>query len=116
MGLIELPRRRKALGRGFRKSYSLSRLIIEQLAIRWVTRLDFLSRIAVNFYRGDEDEEVPEERKRSTLQQVSNILNQLKRKHLVYIVPRKLVVNVPRVLCLYYTNYRKRREEIGTKV
>ena len=104
MGQRRLPRRRKVLQKGFRKSYSLSRLIIEQLALRWVTRRDFLSRIAVDFYRGGEDEEVPEERRRSALQQVSNILNQLKRKHLVFIVPRRFVVNVPRILYLYYIN------------
>ena len=106
-----MPKKRKALRKGFRKSYSLSHLIIEQLVVRWVTRRDFLSKIAVDFYRGDEDEEVSEERKRSTLQQVSNILNQLKRKHLVYIVPRKLVINVPRVLYLYYINLPEKARE-----
>ncbi len=114
-----MPRRRKAIRRGFRKSYSLSRMIIEQLALRWITKRDFLSRTAVDFYRGSEDEEVPEERRRSALQQVSNILNQLKRKHLVFIVPRRLVVNVPRILYLYYINLpRKARADwhIGRKV
>jgi len=107
MGTMMAPRRRKALRKGFRKSYSLSRLIIEQLALRWVTRRDFLSRIAVDFYRDNENEEVPEERRRSALQQVSNILNQLKRKHLIFIAPRRFVVNVPRVLYLYYINLPK---------
>ncbi len=102
-----MSRGRKAYRRGFRKSYSLSRMIIEQLALRLATRRDFLSRIAVDFYRAAEDEEVSEKRRRSALQQVSNILNQLKRKHLVFVVPRRFVVNVPRVLYLYYINLPK---------
>ncbi len=115
-----MSKRRKALWRGFRKSYSLSRLIIKQLALRWVTRRDFLSRIAVDFYRGSEGEEIPEERRRSALQQVSNILNQLKRKHLVFVVPRRFVANVPRVLYLYYINLPKgaktnRRKELDVE-
>lgn len=115
-----MPRRRKALQRGFRKSYSLSRMIIEQLALRWVTRRDFLSRLAVDFYRGGEDEEISEEQRRNALQQVSNILNHLKRKHLVFIVPRRFVVNVPRVLYLYYINLPKgaradRRKRLDVK-
>jgi len=103
-----LTRRRKAVPRGFRKSYSLSRLVIEQLALRWVTRRGFLSRIAVDFYRGSEEEKLSEERKGNALQQVSNILNHLKKKCLIHIVPRRFVVNVPRTLHLYYINLPKR--------
>jgi hypothetical protein len=74
----------------------------------------------VDFYRGSEDEEVPENRRRSALQQVSNILNHLKRKHLVFVVPRRFVVNVPRVLYLYYINLPKearadRRKGLGVE-
>ena len=96
-----MPRRRKVFQKGFRKSYSLSRMIIEQLALHWVTERSFLSKTAVNFYREDEDEEIPAKIRLNALQQVSNILNNLKRKDLIYIVPRKLIVNVPRLLYLY---------------
>ena len=100
-------KRRKALQKGFRKSYSLSRLIIEQLALHWITRRDSLSKLAVDFYRNNKDGEVSEKQKRSALQQVSNILNHLKRKNLVFVVPRRFVVNVPRILYLYYINLSK---------
>ncbi len=82
-------------------------MIIEQLALRWVTRRDFLSRLAIDLYRDDENEEVPEDRRRNALQQVSNILNHLKKKHLIFIVPRRFIVNVPRALYLYYINLPK---------
>lgn len=102
-----MPRRKKALGKGFRKSYSLSRLIIEQLAIHCVTRRDFLSKLAVDYYSINEDRELSGERRRSALQQVSNILNHLKKKDLIHIIPRKFIVNVPRLLYLYHINLPK---------
>ena len=99
-----MARRKKTLRKGFRKGYSLSRMIIEELAMHWVTRRNSLSRIAIEFYRGGEDKEIAEKKRLNALQQVRNILNHLQRKALIYIVPRRLVVNVPRLLYLYHVN------------
>ena len=97
-------RKKKALRRGFRKGYSLSRMIIEELAKHWVIWRDSLSKTAIEFYRKGEDKEISEKERLSVLQQVRNILYNLKRKALIYIVPRRLVVNVPRLLYLYHVN------------
>lgn len=102
-----LARRKKALRRGFRKEYSLSRIIIEELARHWVVQRNTLSRMAVEFYRESEDKELLEKKRLNALQHVSNILNHLKRKDLIYIVPRRLIVNVPRLLYLYHINLPK---------
>lgn len=94
-------KRRRASLKGFRKTSSLTRMVVEQLALHYVTERDYLSKIAVEFY-------CETGRKREgALQQVSNILNHLKRKHLIHIVPRRLVINVPRSLYLYYINLSK---------
>ena len=69
-----MARRKKALRRGFRKEYSLSRIIIEELARHWVVQRNTLSRMAIEFYRESEDKELPEKKRLNALQQVSNIL------------------------------------------
>lgn len=90
-------------------------MIIEQVALRWVVGREILSRLTVNHYREDEEESIPDKGRALALQLVRNILNQLSCKHLVYLVAQKLVVNMPCVLYLYYTNLpaeaKERREE-----
>lgn len=101
---MELSRRRKVFRRGFQRSYSLSKNIISLLATNRVTQRSFLSNVALDFHRESLDEEIPTRERRKTLQHLSNILNCLKRKNLIYIIPRKYVINVPRILYLYHVN------------
>jgi len=82
-------------------------MIIEELALHYVTRRDRLKKTALDFYRGGEEGELPERRRKNALQQVSNILNSLKRKHLIHIIPRRFVINIPRTLYLYHISLPK---------
>ncbi len=95
------PKKRRVALKKFRTTYSLARMVVEQLAFHYVTKRDYLSKMAVEFYY-----EIGRE-KENALQQVSNILNHLKRKHLIHMVPRKLIINVPRSLYLYHVNLPK---------
>ncbi len=95
---------RKNIGlKGFRKTDSISQYVIKELARRYAIRRNMLSRLALHYF----GENPSEKEKNTAYGAVRNILYILSRKDLVFQEEKRLVVNVPRLLFLYYINLPK---------